>query len=206
MITRQVFLKTVSVYIVGYFVLLATILGMMYAYPKPELHMLVNSLHTLLPLLWKRFKFPLFFAVCELSGGTVLQILKHLISHDRPVSVFENYPDLELPLVPGVDMYHGNSFPSGHASTFFMFCTCCVILMAIHCIREGKLRDLKTKILFNATLLLLLIFAALGAYSRVYISQHFLSDICVGSIIGFTTPFLMLYLFRDRMRRIKTKK
>ena len=87
-----------------------------------------------------------------------------------------------------------------------MFCTCCVILMAIHCIREGKLRDLKTKILFNATLLLLLIFAALGAYSRVYISQHFLSDICVGSIIGFTTPFLMLYLFRDRMRRIKTKK
>jgi membrane-associated phospholipid phosphatase len=144
--------------------------------------------------------------VCELSGGTVLQILKHLISHDRPVSVFENYPDLELPLVPGVDMYHGNSFPSGHASTFFMFCTCCVILMAIHCIREGKLRDLKTKILFNATLLLLLIFAALGAYSRVYISQHFLSDICVGSIIGFTTPFLMLYLFRDRMRRIKTKK
>ena len=144
--------------------------------------------------------------MCELSGGTVLQILKHLISHDRPVSVFENYPDLELPLVPGVDMYHGNSFPSGHASTFFMFCTCCVILMAIHCIREGKLRDLKTKILFNATLLLLLIFAALGAYSRVYISQHFLSDICVGSIIGFTTPFLMLYLFRDRMRRIKTKK
>ena len=91
MITRQVFLKTVSVYIVGYFVLLATILGMMYAYPKPELHMLVNSLHTsfldtffkylsvlaewplyvlaLLPLLWKRFKFPLFFAVCELSGA-----------------------------------------------------------------------------------------------------------------------------------------
>jgi membrane-associated phospholipid phosphatase len=141
--------------------------------------------------------------VCELTGGTTLQILKHIISYDRPVSVFENYPHLELPLVPGVDMYHGNSFPSGHASTFFMFCTCCVILMAIHYIREGKLRDLRTKILFNATLLLLLVFAALGAYSRVYLSQHFLSDICVGSIIGFTTPFLMLYLFRDRMRRNK---
>ena len=102
MITRQVFIRTVSVYVVAYIVLLATILGLMYAYPKPELHMLVNSQHTsfldtffkyisvlaewplyviaLLPLLWKRFKFPLFFAVCELSGGTVLQILKHLIS------------------------------------------------------------------------------------------------------------------------------
>ena len=226
MITRQIFFRTISIYVAAYLVLLATILGLMYAYPKPELHMLVNSQHmssldtffkylsvmaewplyvlALLPLLWKKYKFPLFFAVCELTGGTTLQILKHIISYDRPVSVFENYPHLELPLVPGVDMYHGNSFPSGHASTFFMFCTCCVILMAIHYIREGKLRDLRTKILFNATLLLLLVFAALGAYSRVYLSQHFVSDICVGSIIGFTTPFLMLYLFRDRMRRNKT--
>lgn len=225
MVTRQIFFRTISIYVAAYLVLLATILGLMYAYPKPELHMLVNSQHTsfldtffkylsvmaewplyvlaLLPLLWRKYKFPLFFAVCELTGGTTLQILKHIISYDRPVSVFENYPHLELPLVPGVDMYHGNSFPSGHASTFFMFCTCCVILMAIHYIREGKLRDLRTKILFNATLLLLLVFAALGAYSRVYLSQHFLSDICVGSIIGFTTPFLMLYLFRDRMRRNK---
>ena len=226
-VTRQIFFRTISIYVAAYLVLLATILGLMYAYPKPELHMLVNSQHmssldtffkylsvmaewplyvlALLPLLWKKYKFPLFFAVCELTGGTTLQILKHIISYDRPVSVFENYPHLELPLVPGVDMYHGNSFPSGHASTFFMFCTCCVILMAIHYIREGKLRDLRTKILFNATLLLLLVFAALGAYSRVYLSQHFVSDICVGSIIGFTTPFLMLYLFRDRMRRTKTK-
>ena len=228
MINRQVFLKTVSVYIVAYFVLLATILGLMYAYPKPELHMLVNSLHTsfldtffkyfsvlaewplyvlaLLPLLWKKYKFPLFFAVCELSGGTTLQILKHIISHDRPVSVFENYPDLELPLVPGVDMYHGNSFPSGHASTFFMFSTCLVIILAYHYSRNAKLHSIGSWILFDTMLLLLLILAALGAYSRVYLSQHFLSDVCVGSIIGFTTPFLMLYLFRDRMRRIKTKK
>lgn len=228
MISKQVFLKTISIYVVAYLVLLATILCMMYAYPKPELHMLVNSQHTgfldtffkylsvlaewplyvlaLLPLLWKKYKFPLFFAVCELSGGTTLQILKHIICHDRPVSVFENYPHLELPLVPGVDMYYGNSFPSGHASTFFMFCTCCVIFLTFHYIREGKLRDLRTKILFNVALLSLLVFAALGAFSRVYLSQHFLSDVCVGSIIGFTTPFLMLYLFRDRIRRIKTKK
>ena len=46
MITRQVFIRTVSVYVVAYLVLLATILGLMYAYPKPELHMLVNSQHT----------------------------------------------------------------------------------------------------------------------------------------------------------------
>jgi membrane-associated phospholipid phosphatase len=159
----------------------------------------------LLPLLWKRFKFPLFFAVCELSGGTVLQILKHLISHDRPVSVFENYPDLELPLVPGVDMYHGNSFPSGHASTFFMFFTCLVIILAYYSCQNKEPHNRRTQVEFSAVSLLLLTLAALGAYSRVYISQHFLSDVCVGSIIGFTIPFLMFYLCRNKILKLNNK-
>ena len=45
MISKQVFFKTVSIYVVAYLVLLVTISWMMYAYPKPELHMLVNSQH-----------------------------------------------------------------------------------------------------------------------------------------------------------------
>ena len=55
------------------------------------------------------------------------------------------------------------------------------------------------------SLLLILVFAAMGAYSRVYLSQHFLSDVCVGSIIGFVTPFLVIYMFRDRLRKFKNK-
>ena len=218
-IPRQL-IRTVCVYVIAYAVLLLAILGLMYAYPKPELHMLLNSHHTslqdtffkyysllaewplyalaLLPLLWKKIKITIFFAMCELTGGAILQILKHLISTDRPVSVFEHYHDLVLPLVQGVNMYHSNSFPSGHASTFFMFCTCCTIFLAYHYIRFDQTHNLKTQILFNTSLLLLLILATMGAYSRVYLSQHFLSDVCVGSIIGFTTPFLMFYLWRDK--------
>jgi membrane-associated phospholipid phosphatase len=199
----------------------------MFVYPKPELHMLLNSHHSsiqdtvfkyytllaewplyalaLLPLLWKKIKITVFFAVCELTGGAILQVLKHIISTDRPVSVFEHYHNLVLPLVQGVNMHHSNSFPSGHASTFFMFCTCCTIFLAYHYIRKDRLRSVKSQILFNASLLLLLVIAALGAYSRVYLSQHFLSDVCVGSIIGFTTPFLMFYFCRDKFLKLKDK-
>ena len=220
MICKEVFLRTVYVYVVPYCVLLMAILGLMYMYPKPELHLLLNSHHTgiqdtffkyysllaewplyalaLLPLLWKKIKITIFFAMCELTGGAILQILKHTISTDRPVSVFEHYNDLVLPLVQGVTMYHSNSFPSGHASTFFMFCTCVAIFLAYYYSRNNKSHSLKTQILFDVALLLLLVFAAMGAYSRVYLSQHFLSDVCVGSIIGFTTPFLMFYLWRDK--------
>jgi membrane-associated phospholipid phosphatase len=159
----------------------------------------------LLPLLWKKTKFTIFFAMCEVTGGAILQILKHIISTDRPVSVFEHYNNLALPLVQGVDMHCSNSFPSGHASTFFMFCTCCTIILAYHHCRKSKSHSLRVHMLFNIALLLLLVLAAMGAYSRVYLSQHFLSDVCVGSIIGFTTPFLMFYLCRDKILKLKSE-
>ena len=160
----------------------------------------------LLPLFWKRPKLTLFFAMCELTGGAILQVMKHIICYDRPVVVFEHYNDLTLPLVQGVTMYHSNSFPSGHASTFFMFCTCCAIILACHYSRGVRLNKFQSQMLFYASLLMLLLLAALGAYSRVYLSQHFLSDVCVGSIIGFTTPFLMFYFFRSKVLKLNDEK
>ena len=225
MINKSVLIRLVSLYVIPYLLLLTAILVMMYIYPKPELHLMLNSFHSgvldfffkfytlmaewplyvlaFLPSLWKRNKMTLFFAMCELTGGTILQILKHTICNPRPVSVFEDYPDLVLPLVQGVDMHHSNSFPSGHASTFFMFCTCSVIVLAYFYSRKDALKTLRNQILFDVALVALLVLAAMGAYSRVYLSQHFLSDVCVGSIIGFTTPFLMFWLCRNKVLKLK---
>ena len=86
-----------------------------------------------------------------------------------------------------------------------MFSTCLVIILAYHYSRNAKLHSIGSWILFDTMLLLLLILAALGAYSRVYLSQHFLSDVCVGSIIGFTTPFLMFYLCKDKILKLKNE-
>ena len=38
--------KILSVYVVAYLILLSTILGMLYVYPKLELHLMLNSHHT----------------------------------------------------------------------------------------------------------------------------------------------------------------
>ncbi|MBO4907503.1 MAG: phosphatase PAP2 family protein [Bacteroidaceae bacterium] len=214
-------LKTLSVYYVAYFILLMLMLGMLYAYPKVELHLLLNSCHSnlqdtifkyysmlaewplyvlaLLPLAWKKKEITIFFALCELSGGAMVQILKRIFSAPRPVSVFDNYPDLVLPLVDGVHMHHSNSFPSGHTSTFFIFFTCCAFILAYHYLRQANRHDLRTQILFNLLLLLLLALAALGGYSRIYLSQHFLSDVCVGSMIGVTIPCLIFHLCKNKV-------
>ncbi len=219
--------KIIAVYGIAYLVLLMIVLGLQYVYPKPELHLLLNSYHTslqdtffkyysmlaewplyilaLLPILWKKIQMTIFFALCELSGGAVLQILKHLISTDRPVSVFEHYPNLMLPLVDGVSMHHSNSFPSGHASTFFVFCTCCALILAYHYSLKSKKEYHRNFFLITLSMLTLFVLATLGAYSRIYLSQHFLSDVCMGSIIGFVTPFLVFYFGRDKILKIKSK-
>lgn len=216
--------KTLSVYGIAYFVLLMFVLGLLYVYPKLELHLLLNSHHTsiqdtffkyysmlaegplyvmaLLPLFWKKKELTIFFAICELSSGALLQILKHTICTERPVSAFEHYHNMVLPLVLGVDMHHSNSFPSGHASTFFVFCTCCALILAYN----YKLKHHKHSIqaLFYLGSLVLLVLASLGAYSRIYLSQHFLSDVCVGSVIGFVMPCLMFYFGRNKILKLKT--
>ena len=159
----------------------------------------------LLPLLWKKIQMTIFFALCEITGGTVLQILKHLISTDRPVSVFEHYPNTILPLVDGVSMHHSNSFPSGHASTFFVFFTCSALILAYHYSLKSKQEYHRNVFLINLMMLTLFVLATLGAYSRIYLSQHFLSDVCMGSVIGFVTPFLVFYFGKDRILNIKIK-
>ena len=216
--------KTLSVYGIAYFVLLMFVLGLLYVYPKLELHLLLNSHHTsiqdtffkyysmlaegplyvmaLLPLFWKKKELTIFFAICELSSGALLQILKHTICTERPVSAFEHYHNMVLPLVQGVDMHHSNSFPSGHASTFFVFCTCCALILAYNYKLKHHKRSIQA--LFYLGSLVLLVLASLGAYSRIYLSQHFLSDVCVGSVIGFVMPCLMFYFGRNKILKLKT--
>ena len=218
---------TLFVFILAFCALLLLVIGLQVMYPKEALHLLLNSYHTsledtffkyysmlaewplyalaLLPILWKKIKITVFYALCELLGGAIVQILKFFFTTARPASVFENYPDVTLPVVEGVTLHHSNSFPSGHTSTFFIFMTCCALLLAYNYNRKARSlseRNQRHKlifncILFNLLMLFLLTLAALGGYSRIYLSQHFLFDVFVGSIIGFLTP-CVLFIYASK--------
>lgn len=234
--------KTFSVYAIAYCVLLLVSVGLMLAYPKLELHLLLNTYHTefldsffkhysklaewplyvlaLLPLLWKKVRITLFYALCELSGGVIIHVSKELFWSHRPISVFEQAGNTMLPLVEGVKMHHGSSFPSGHAFTFFTFFTCCALLLAYY--RFGNERDDAqrsltqvraakpsapcTALRSTCTMLLLFALATLGAYSRIYLSQHFLSDVFVGSFVGFVVPCLMFCFAGKKILKLNNEK
>ena len=218
---NEVIKKVFLVYGVAYLLLLVFVLNLQFSNPKLELHLWLNTHHNgfldtfftyysqlaewplyvlaLLPLCWKKYRMTAFFAISELTAGALLQILKHTIDMERPVCAFENCKDMVLPLVEGINMHHSNSFPSGHSSTFFVFCTCCALLLTLRYLQLNR----KTGLLWGASLLALLLMAALGAYSRVYLSQHFLADICMGSVIGFTTPLVIFYFLGNKILKLK---
>lgn len=217
--------KSFIIYAVAYLALLAYACWLLYSYPKLELHLMLNSHHTevldlffkystvlaewpiyilaLVPLLFRMKRIVIFFFICEISSAIIVQILKHIIKADRPARVFEHCQGVVLPVVEGVHLHHSNSFPSGHTSTFFVFSTCCALILASY-FQSSERHGCKTWLVSAAAMSLLLSLAALGAYSRIYISQHFLSDVCMGSIIGFSVPCLLYYFCGNRLLKPKS--
>lgn len=135
-------------------------------------------------LLFYRAGWATFLASNLLLSTVIVQPIKHIVHAPRPLTWFaENMPDVTLPLVEGVRMNHWLSFPSGHTTTFFvLFYSLSIILCA---------ENVTGKMILS---FLCFLCASFGAYTRIYLSQHFALDIFAGILIAvFST--LSLYFF-----------
>ena len=119
-------------------------------------------------------------ALSGVLSGVIAQFLKKVVfgPTPRPSAYFE---DLNIPLhyVDGVELHTAFSFPSGHATAIFTLITSLVLI----------LKRPKLDVFFIAL-------AVIIAYSRIYLSQHFLGDIFAGSMIGIgasLTVYTLLY-------------
>ena len=187
-------------------IVLALVLGTtLLVVPKAELHLALCQPHThfldsIVPiftdlvdwlpylcvvlLLFYRAGWATFLASNLLLSTLIVQPIKHILCAPRPLTWFaENMPDVSLPLVEGVRMNYWLSFPSGHTTTFFvLFFSLSIILYA---------ENIKGK---NILSLICFLCASFGAYTRIYLSQHFALDIFAGILIAvFST--LVLYFF-----------
>ncbi len=125
------------------------------------------------------FKDALFVGISNIISALITQVLKHTLFADivRPKKFFEGIHDLYL--VPGVDNYLYNSFPSGHSTCAFS------LYFALSLIVRSRI----LKFTFFAIALLV-------GYSRIYLSQHFFEDVYAGSVIGVTITLLVYYFIR----------
>jgi len=110
-----------------------------------------------------------------LLSGIIVQIVKHLFFSPRPKLFFGN--TYHSYFIDGIEFYHNNSFPSGHTTTAFAVATVLILL--------SKDKKVQLPALFAALLV---------AYSRVYLGQHFLSDVLVGALIGVIAGIGCVYI------------
>ena len=191
-------------FIIPTFLVLITLGILLLTIPKGELHLLLCQPHTAmldqivpvftnlvdwLPyvtvvlLLFYRAGWATFLASNLLLSTLIVQPIKHIVYAPRPLTWFaENLPDVSLPLVEGVKMNLWLSFPSGHTTTFFvLFFSLSIIL----CAENIKGKNILSFICFLC--------ASFGAYTRIYLSQHFALDIFAGILIAILSTLLLYY-------------
>ncbi len=179
--------------------------------PKGELHLLLCQPHTrfldicmpfysnlvdwlpyaiVVLLLFYRAGWSVFLASDLLLTTAIVQPIKHIFNAPRPLTWFAaEMPDATLPLVEGVRMNYWLSFPSGHTATFFtLFFAISLVLM------DSQLKG-KRILAF-----LCFVLASIGAYTRIYLSQHFTLDIFGGIICALIATLLCYYLYVPRTK------
>ncbi|MBL7830343.1 MAG: phosphatase PAP2 family protein [Saprospiraceae bacterium] len=135
-------------------------------------------------------------ALTILSAGLITVIvsggLKNFFKDPRPALYFElKKSEVELSAVPGVKLNRGySSYPSGHTmGAFTLFVTLAYLWPRKH--------------FFGVCCIIL---GAGVAFSRIYLGQHFLSDVIAGSLVGtYLASFSYFYIFK-KLSKNKTKK
>jgi len=163
-------------------------------WPKGTIHLCINQFHSpaadvffawitnlgdgwtivalVLLLLLVSYRAAIEMALANILTGIASQVLKRAVFPGivRPSKFFGDVAQLHT--VAGVELYGYQSFPSGHSATVFTTCTVMSFLW-------GSTRN-------QAGFWIL---AVLVAFSRVYLSEHFLQDACGGSLLGFLIGF-----------------
>lgn len=119
--------------------------------------------------------------IAFLLSALMAQILKNVFSMPRPREVF-NHGEYTY-FIEGITHHGFSSFPSGHSTSVFTLATMLAIFE----------KNKKMNVFY------LLIAVAVG-YSRIYLGQHFLTDVLMGSFLGVTIAILVHWAFAERFR------
>jgi membrane-associated phospholipid phosphatase len=187
--------KKNSAFFIPYFIFLLAGGTILLLSNKTDIHLYINSYHcpaadfffsnwtnlglglmiipVALILAFIRFRYMIISVLGFALSGLTNELLKKLFHSPRPLAVFGDMHQ-SFYHVPNVEMFSDYSFPSGHTDTgFCMFC-----LLALY----TKNKTLK---------FLYFIIAFLIAYSRMYLSEHFLKDVYGGAIVGVCSALLV---------------
>jgi membrane-associated phospholipid phosphatase len=198
------FIRKNSYFLIPWVAVLLSLLPVLLCISKARTHLFINQWHNgafdyffrnitflgdgvviailVLIYLFISYRQALCIAASGIIASIIAQILKRFVFFDtvRPAKYFEGNANLHF--VEGVKMFYNYSFPSGHSATVFALAFC------LAAFTQQKI----LKIVLFCT-------AIVVAYSRIYLSQHFLVDAFAGSIIGVLSALVTGIFFNNNI-------
>ncbi len=202
------FLKENIFYFIPFFLTLALTFLVLFVESKTNIHIAINKNYcvfadvffktttflgsglaipmVVIPSLFVKYRYSIISFCALILSGIVVFVLKQTYNMPRPINFFTNLydGDYKIRIIENLDIHSNHSFPSGHTTTAF------VVFTIFALITKSKHWYLK---------LFYFLMAFLVAYSRVYLSQHFLQDIVAGAIIG-VASVLICYFFINKIK------
>jgi membrane-associated phospholipid phosphatase len=117
--------------------------------------------------------------ICNLLPFGITHLLKQIYKAPRPMHYFEHATWHHF--VDGQPKQYQFSFPSGHTEGAFALMTFLVMMIPAKHWYWG---------------VILFLIAVMVAFSRIYLSQHFLEDVLAGSMIGVVFCYLPFKIIR----------
>jgi membrane-associated phospholipid phosphatase len=169
--------------------ILCLVTGVLISVPKADIHIWFNQFYTpwtdvffryftnvgdglfviVIALCFGYYKFKkgIIIILAYALSGLIAQFIKHVIVQGtlRPILYLKGIYNLHL--IEGVKILSYNSFPSGHTTAAF------ALFFALSLFTNNKYLQIAY-----------LACAILVAWSRIYLSQHFLIDTFAGALIG----------------------
>lgn len=207
--TIQSVYKENRLFFIGYFLILAFALFILFDYSKADGFILLNFYHApfldfvfegitylgdgifsiafcVALLLVKKKYLSFIIFICFATSGIAAQVLKAFISEARPALFLQNtnYPYF----IENVTLHNFHSFPSGHSTSIF------ALVSIIAFVSKDKKYAIP-----------LLLLGLLVGYSRMYLGQHFMIDVFAGSLIGVLFSLLSWIIFQSFYQKLKNK-
>ena len=126
-----------------------------------------DGLILIIPIVLFIFHKYCYFALLAFSSLihlVLVNIAKKWVFHGMPRPA-EFFKDVSFYEIPGVELHHWGSFPSGHTTTVFMLASFFYLVLP---------KNMK--------------------FSRVYLMQHFLMDIWAGALLGIFSSLVSYFL------------
>jgi membrane-associated phospholipid phosphatase len=127
----------------------------------------------------------IFHKYCYLALLTFSSLIHLVLVHIGKKWVFHGMPrpaeflkDIPFYEIPGIELHHWGSFPSGHTTTVFMLASFFYLVLP----KKIKAHSILMGIAF------------LVGFSRVYLMQHFLMDVWAGALLGISSTLIAYFI------------